>query len=89
MSLKKEILKVNDSKDFHYEVTVEHQPHFGFSTAYFRDRIIAQCELGRILPPTSDDDREWEMYEERFADWRSEILSNLKVSCTLHFNKKV
>lgn len=84
----KETIKVADSKDFVYEVDLEHSPHLGFTTAYYRGSIIGQCELGRILQPQSDDDREWEEYQERFAEWRDEILTNLKPTCKSYFDKQ-
>lgn len=67
--------------NFLYDVDIEHSPHFGFSTAYYRGHILAQCELGRIVEPLGDDDKEWEMYEERYSEWRDEILTNLKRIC--------
>lgn len=83
---KTENLKVADQRGFYWDVHIKHSPQFGFSTAYYRDRIIGQCELGRILQPMSDDDREWEMYEERFSEWRDEIIMNLKLRCETYFN---
>lgn len=85
---KKETIKVEDSKGFIYEVDLEHSPHFGFTTAYYRGRIIEQCDSYRILEPTGDDDREWEIYEERAAEWRDEILSNIKPRCKEHFDRQ-
>lgn len=68
-----ETLKVYDHLRFHYEVTLEHFPHLGFSQAKYRGSILHQVELGRILEPISDDDREWETYQDRFAEWKDEI----------------
>jgi hypothetical protein len=67
MSTRNEKIKVTDKSGFHYEVLIEHKPHFGFSTALYEGQIIGQVELGRILEPIGDDDYEWECYEERFA----------------------
>lgn len=81
-----ELVKVNDQHGFHYEVLVRHSPHLGFSTAYYNGRIIGQVELGRILEPIGDDDREWEMYHERLAEWKDEIKVNLIPKLENHFN---
>lgn len=83
-----ETITIHDSKDFHYEVTVKHFPHFGFSTAYLRDRIIGQVELHKIHKPYSDHDREWEEWEERFAEWRDEILKNLRPICKQYIDRE-
>ena len=82
----KEQITVCDNYDFSYIVHVEHQPHHGFSTAYYNGRIIGQCELGKIHQPFGDDDSEWDVYNERFAEWRDEIINNLKSKCREHFN---
>lgn len=87
MSNRKETIKILDKYGFVYEILIEHSPHFGFSTAYFNETIIGQVQLGRILQPTSDDDREWELYEERFSEWSDEIKSNLIPMCKAFFNE--
>jgi hypothetical protein len=74
-------------KGFIREVNIEHSPHHGFSTAYYKGSIIAQAELGKIREPIGDDDREWEMYEERFDEWRGDMLTILKNNCTIYFNE--
>lgn len=87
MSTSKESIKVYDNRQFVYEVTLEYKPHFGFSTAFYDGQIIADVELYRITQPMSDDDREWEMYEERFAEWTDEIKVNIIPKCENHFNQ--
>lgn len=89
MSTTKEDIKITDRMGFIYSVRIEHTPHHGFSTAYYEGRIIGQCELGRILEPFSDDDREWEMYEELFGEWRDSINSNLTLECKQYFNNQL
>ncbi|SUJ18973.1 Uncharacterised protein [Sphingobacterium spiritivorum] len=87
MSTTTEKITISDRFDFRYEVTIEHKPHFGFSTALYDDEIIGQVELGRINEPMGDDDREWEQYQERFSEWTDEIKTNMIPICKSHFNK--
>lgn len=87
MSNRKEKLKIIDSKGFHYEVVIEHQPHHGFSNALYLDRIIGQVELNKLREPFSDDDAEWEAYEERFGEWKDEILVNMARICKSYFDE--
>lgn len=88
MSTTTEKIKVTDKHGFHYEVTLQHQPHHGFSSAVYGGSIIAQVELGRILSPTSDNDHEWEQYEERLSEWTDEIKVNIIPKCEEYFNNK-
>lgn len=86
----KEIITVHDRLGFHYEVTIDHSPQFGFSTAYYQGRIIGQVEFGgRLYKPMSDDDREWEEYQERYAEWRDEIKTQMHYVCAEHFNREL
>lgn len=88
MERKEENIKITDNKGFVYQVLLKHSPHFGFSTAYYGGDIIGQVELGKIHEPLGDDDREWEMYEERFAEWTDEIKYNIEFICKDYFNNK-
>lgn len=90
MPTRKETVQIQDEKGFQYEVQIEHTPHFGFSTAYYYGAIIGQVELGRmlLLEPQSDDDREWEQYEERFSEWMDDVKSNLIPIAQSYFNTK-
>lgn len=79
-------LKVYDRLGFHYEVTVKHDPWIGISIAYYDDDIIASREYGRSLcPPQSDDDREWEDYEQRLHELADEIETDLGPMCKEYF----
>ena len=82
----KEIIKIKDDMGFHYEVTIEYFPHHGFSNAVYDGKIIGQVELNRINEPAGDDDREWELYEEMFGQWRCEIKQNITGICKEYFN---
>lgn len=82
-----ETIKVNDRLDFHYEVELHHHPELGYSTAYHRGERIADTEAYKIHEPLTDDDREWEMYQDRFGEWRDQVLSRLKPYCVEHFNR--
>jgi hypothetical protein len=66
---------------------IEHQPHHGFSNALYRDRIIGQVELNKLREPFSDDDAEWEAYEERFGEWKDEIMVNMERICKSYFDE--
>lgn len=82
-----ENFKVVDTKGFHYEVTLKHSPQWGFSTAYYAGRVIAQVDLGGApRKPMSDDDGEWERYEERFSEWTDEIKYNMTPKCVDYFD---
>jgi hypothetical protein len=83
-----EKLKVYDKHGFHYEVILDHKPHFGFSTAFYKGRIIEQVELNKLMEPSSDSDIEWEIYEERFSEWTDDIKVNMIPACTEYFNNK-
>ena len=82
----KEIFKIEDSHGFHYDVTLEHHPQHGFTNALYNDDIIDQCNLNKIYEPWGDDDREWEMYEQRYSEWKDEMKTNLEPSCKEYFD---
>lgn len=86
--MKTEELKVYDNKGFYYTVTLEHYPHHGYSMAKYEGRFIEQVDLYRIHEPIGDDDREWEMYEERFSEWRDEIKLNMERKCVEYLSNK-
>lgn len=88
MATRLESIKVTDNRGFQYEVTIEHKPQFGFSTALYNGSIIGQVELGRITDPIGDDDSEWERYDELFAEWADEIRINMNRICSEYFNCK-
>jgi hypothetical protein len=87
MSTKKENIRIVDKYGFCHGVELEHKPHFGFSTAVHNGKIIAQVENGRIQEPLSDDDYEWELYEEKFIEWSGEIKTNIIRDCEKYFNE--
>lgn len=75
-------VKVEDTMGFVYEVQVQHAHEFGFSTAFYKGRPIAQVVEYKITPPIGDDDREWEEHEERVSEFMdaadSDIMPALK-----------
>lgn len=87
MKIQDEKIKVEDKHGFIYEVVVKHQPQHGFSAAYYNDTIIGTVEYGRLHQPQSDDDSEWEEYEERFSEWTDGAISDLQHKCKGYFNK--
>jgi len=84
----KDELKVEDKHGFIYEVVIKHFPQIGISTAYYNDDIIAQREYGRMLPPIGDDDREWEMFDERMEEWSADAITDLEPECKSYFNRR-
>ncbi|MDH6358956.1 hypothetical protein [Parabacteroides sp. PF5-9] len=86
MSTRKETIKVYDRYGFVYEVVLEHKPHFGFTSALYNDTVIAQVENGKIHEPLSDDDLEWERYEDLYAEWTDVVKANISIECEVYFN---
>lgn len=85
----KDIITITDKLGFIYRVVIKHSPQFGFSTAFYEDDIIAQAEYGRMYPPTSDNDKEWEEFEEHFLEWSGAAITDLELMCKEYFNKKL
>jgi len=85
MELKDQI-KVTDKMGFIYNVSITHLPGIGISIAYHNGTPIARREYGRMLPPMSDDDREWEEWEMRFREWADGPLVDLEHECKLYFD---
>jgi hypothetical protein len=88
MSNRDEKLRVTDKKGFVPEIEIKYKPNLGFAIAYHKGTIIASVELGKIREPMSDDEREWEMYEERLSEWVDEIKTNLIPMCVKYFNNQ-
>lgn len=82
---RKENINITGRHGFVYAVCIEHYAYKGLSFAFFEGSIIADAQLSRITEPHNDDDTEWEMYEDRFAEWRDEIISILKPACEKYF----
>ncbi len=83
---KNEVLHIQDAYGFHYEVTIEHLPNFGYSNATHAGTIVAQVEKNKLHEPISDNDQEWERYDELFAEWKDAVISDMKRICTEYFN---
>lgn len=81
-------LKIVDQKGFHFDVIVTHRPASGFSVATHEGEALATREYGKFSLPSSDDDREWEEFQERFHDFIGGPMSDLERSCKEHFNRK-
>ncbi len=86
MEIKDEI-KIIGKGGFVYYVTIKHYPLIGLSIAYLKDLRIASREYGRMLPPMSDDDKEWEEWEERFKGLGDAAISDLQLDCQEYFNR--
>lgn len=81
-------LSIVDNHGFNYKVLVKHFPHIGISLAYYNDVIIAQYEYGIYHTPITDDDAEWEQYEEKFFEGiGGEALERLELQCVKYFNE--
>lgn len=79
----KENMEVYDSKDFHYTVDFEFWPHLGVAIAYYRGVFIDRTDLRRMYEPTTDCDRDWEIYEDDLAHWKDEAKTNLLPRCKM------
>jgi len=88
MSTRTENIKVTDKRGFHYEITLYYRPYLGFTNALYNGQIIGQVELGRIVEPQSDDEFDWERYEEKFAEWTDAIKVDIIPMCEEYFNNK-
>jgi len=87
MAQLKRSIKITNNAGFYYQVVVEHSPNIGVSIAFHDDLRIASREYGRCCrPPTSDDDRDWEEYEEKLHELADEIETDLMTVCESHFN---
>lgn len=82
-----EKIEIKDGLGFHYEVYFDHHPHLGFTNALYNGSLIGQVELNKIHEPYSDDEKEWEQWEERYSEWKDEIKINLIPKCQEHFDK--
>lgn len=81
------IEKIIDGKGFVYEVKFEHAPQHGHSIAYYKFQPIADVSYGKMsAPPDTDDDGEWEAWQERFDEWVGPHLEDLVRMCKEYFN---
>ncbi len=87
MEIKDEI-QIIDSHGFRHLVVINHHPELGLSIAWHDRKRIASREYGRMMPPTSDTDKEWEEWEERFREFADGIISDLQLSCREYINEK-
>lgn len=85
--LLQDFVTITDTYGFVHRVSFSHYPTIGLTIAYIGDVRIASREYGKMSQPTSDDDGEWEEWEERFREWTDEIISDLKLECELYFNR--
>lgn len=81
-------LTVFDKNEFRYLLLIDHFPHLGFSNVSYNGDIIGQPSIGKLRTPVSDDDKQWEEWDERFSEWKDEIKVNAKRMGEEHFNKK-
>lgn len=86
--MQKRTLKIFDKYGFHYEVPVQYHLDKGFATAYYKDTIIASRDCQKLRQPNSDNDAEWEAYEESVEDLICEIDIDLSLACTGYFNSQ-
>lgn len=82
----KEQVSIRCDKGFVYEVELRYQPYFGLVFAYYREQIIANVEYWRITQPMSDNDQEWERYEESLLEFSDMAKTDLLPKCKEYFN---
>lgn len=66
--MQEKTITVTDTLGFIHEVKIKNYPHLGFSTAFYKDEIIAEHNSYKIHQPTSDNDAEHERYEELLSE---------------------
>lgn len=81
-------IKVHDKHNFYVEVTVNHYLSSGISMAIYEDSIIASFEYGKLSQPISDDDMEWEVYEQRCNEFADEVEANIYPTLVDYFNSE-
>lgn len=89
MSTRTENMKVTDRMGFVHEIQIKHDPDIGLSRAFHDDMMIASREYGSMREPLSDNEREWERYEELFGEWSDAAKVDLSIACKFHFDKKL
>ena len=83
----REVINITDKYGFLYHVHISCQPHLGLCTAYYDGVVIATVEYAKHREPMTDDDKEWEMYEEQLQDWIQTALTDITPKCEEYFNK--
>lgn len=82
-------LKIVDNHGFYHQVNIEHHPEVGVSIAYLRGTRISQFKYGRWFLPRTDDDDEWEQFEDRFREGiGGDALSFFEVDCEDYINSQ-
>lgn len=82
----REIIKITDKYEFVHHVHVNHSPAVGISIAYYDSNLIASVEYSKLHEPTTDNDKEWEMYVEHLEAWKETALTDLISKCEEYFN---
>jgi len=77
MAVTKKELQINDSKDFRYIFEAEYWPHLAVAHLMYEGSNIYSTTLNKLLEPHTDDDRDWEHYEERLSEWIDEADDRL------------
>lgn len=48
---------------------------------------ICEVQHNKLTPPIgTDDEKEWEQFEERYSEWKDAIKRDLIPKCEQHFN---
>lgn len=74
---------------FVHEVDIKYHPHLGVCIAYYKEERIAERMYSAIREPFSDNEREWERYEELFGEWSDAAKWDLSIECRLYFDKQL
>lgn len=82
-----DVIRVEDSKGFIYEVVLKHQPRLGFSTAYYKGTPFETIDADYSLhEPNGDSDSLWEEYAERYGEWCDQIKDSAKRQCVRYLD---
>lgn len=90
MATSLEKIQVTDQSGIAHEVTLQHVPYWGLTTAYYEGDIITLCKLHKVLQPRSDSgDLYWERYTELMEEWFNEMRIAITPKCIEYFNRKL
>ena len=83
-----EIIDIKYAFGFFHEIEVKYFPTLGYVDAIFEGRNISSLSFNKLHPPFTEDEREWEKYEQDLEDWIMEVKPYIISECKNYFNIK-
>ena len=71
-----------------FEVNIAFNPAIGVSTALLDGKIIEQVFTSILDEPNTDNDKDWEIYDDRLSDWKEYAILKMKPRILEVLNKK-